>query len=58
MSSSKPYRSNSVVEVDVPAPGISVLAEEESSAAADEMIPPDQEALGTILLLMKLLRPA
>jgi len=58
VSSSKPYCSNGVVEVDVSAPGTSVLAVEESSAAVDEMIPPDQEALGKILLLMKVLRPA
>lgn len=58
VSSSKPYCSNGVVEADVSAPGTAVLAEEESSAADDEMIPPDQEALGKIVLLMKVLRPA
>lgn len=58
MSSSKPYCSNGVVEVDVSAPGMAVLAGKESSAAADEMIPPDQEALGMILLLTKVLRLA
>jgi len=58
VSSSKPYCSNGVVEVDVSAPGTSVLAEEGSSAANDETIPPDHEALGKILLLMKVLRPA
>lgn len=54
VSSSKPYCSDSVVEVD----GTSVLAEKETSAAVDEMIPPDQEALGKILVLMKVLRLA
>lgn len=58
VSSPKPYCSNGVVEVDVSAPGMSLLVEEEYSAADDEMIPPDQEALGKILLLMKVLRPA
>ena len=58
VSSSKPYRSNGVVEVDVSAPEMSVLAGKESSAAADEKIPPDQEAPGIILLLMRVLRLA
>ena len=58
VSSSEPYCSKGVVEVDVSAPGMSVLAGKESSAAVDEMIPPDQEALGMILLLMKVMRPA
>ena len=35
-----------------------MLAGGESSAAADQMIPPDQEALGMSLVLMKVLRPA
>lgn len=58
VSSSNPYRSTGVIEVDVSTPGTSVLAGRESSAAADEMIPPDQEALGMSLVLMKVLRPA
>lgn len=58
VSSSKPYYSNGVVEDVVSAPGMSVLAGKESSAAVGEMIPPDQEALGMILLLMKVMRPA
>lgn len=46
------------MDVDVSAPGTSVLAEGERKAADEEMIPPDQEAVGTILVLMKVLRPA
>jgi len=58
VSPSKPYCSDDVVDVDVSAPGTSVLADEENSAADDEMMPPDQEALGMMLLLMKVVRPA
>lgn len=56
--SSKPYRSKGVVEFDVSAPGMSVLLEKDNRAAVDEMIPSDHEALGLILVLMKLTRPA
>lgn len=35
-----------------------MLAGDETSAADVEMIPPDQEALGMILVLIKVLRPA
>ena len=55
---SKPCRSDGALEVDVSAAGMSALAEIESSAAVDEMNPPDQEALGMILLSMKVTRLA
>jgi hypothetical protein len=47
-----------VVDVEVSAPEMSVLVDEDNSAAADEMTPPDQDALGMMLLLMNVLRPA
>lgn len=58
VSSSKPWCSNGAVEVGVSASGISVLTEEESSAADDKMIPPDQEVLGKISMMINLLSPA
>jgi hypothetical protein len=55
VSLSKPYCSNGVVD---PASGTSVPAMEERSAVVDERIPPDQEAVGEMLLLIKVVRPA
>ena len=46
------------MDVEISVPGMSVLADEEKRDAADESRPPDQEALGITLLLMKMLRSA
>lgn len=59
VSSSKPYCSNGVVDVEISAPGTSVvLVKEENSSADAVSIPPDQEALGMMLLLTKVLKVA
>lgn len=57
-SARKLDRSDDIVRFDVSASAVSVLAEEESSAAVDEKIPPDQEALGMIFLFIKVMRHA
>ena len=46
------------MDVEISVPGMSVLADEEKRDAADERRPPDQEALGITLLLMKMFRSA